>query len=173
MRRENRFNYIVRLFAGTIAGPRKPIILFLDGLHWADTASLNILRSFLLDSDDKSVAITASYSENELNYQDSVFPLFLQDLRLANNHIAEIKVGSLKSRDIQKVLSAAFGVSAQSTTKPLANAIYRKTGGNAHHVVQFIKALWDDGMLWFSFKKRCWQWEINVIESKNVFEDAT
>eukprot|EP00957_Ditylum_brightwellii_P151414 11531304-Ditylum_brightwellii.AAC.1 len=55
MQHENRFNYIFRLFAGAIAGPTKPIILFLDNLHWADTASLNILRSFLLDSDDKSM----------------------------------------------------------------------------------------------------------------------
>ena len=45
----NRFKFLLRLFVQAVACPERPLVLFLDDLHWADESSLDLVWSLIND----------------------------------------------------------------------------------------------------------------------------
>ncbi|HHB93205.1 MAG TPA: GAF domain-containing protein [Thioploca sp.] len=153
---QNRFNLVFENFFHTIGQQNHPLVLFIDDLQWADSASLNLLKRLMTDTNDKYFLIIGAYRDNEI---DSTH--LLMDLP-ANT---TIKVQNLSFTDVNHLITEAV---KSTDTGQLTDLVYAKTQGNAFFIHEFLKSLYDEGLLNFDVKEQKWQWDIDKIAAKDM-----
>jgi predicted ATPase len=62
---QNRFNLLFQKFTQVFTSFEHPLVMFLDDLQWADSASLNLMQ--LLMADTKHLLLIGAYRDNEVN----------------------------------------------------------------------------------------------------------
>src|SRR5262249_12685252 len=79
----------LRRFVGAFAKPEQPLALFLDDLHWADAATLDLLEELLTPPGVPHLLVIGAYRENEV---DAVHRLMrrLETIRQAEASVQEI-----------------------------------------------------------------------------------
>eukprot|EP00984_Skeletonema_dohrnii_P014853 scaffold6338_cov136-Skeletonema_dohrnii-CCMP3373.AAC.1 len=63
----SRMHYAVRRLLKIVCSHFKGVVLFIDDLQWSDTATLDLLKSILLDGEIPSLLIVGSYREDEVS----------------------------------------------------------------------------------------------------------
>ncbi len=61
-----QMQYAIRRLLKIICSNLKGVILFIDDLQWSDTATLDLLKSIVLDGDIPSLLIVGAYREDEV-----------------------------------------------------------------------------------------------------------
>ena len=153
---QNRFNYEIIRFIKTIAGKDHPLVIFVDDLQWADASSLNLLNTIAKNRDIEYFMLIASFRNNEV---DEIHPITRRqnELREENVNYDEIELKDLQFEDVNQLVAAALHTSPEKASF-LTDIIYNKTKGNAFYVWQFLKSLYDEGLLKFDFDKGQWHW---------------
>ncbi|MEH1784681.1 MAG: AAA family ATPase [Nostoc sp.] len=64
---QNRFNRIFGQFIGVFTTKDHPLVLFLDDLQWADSASLNLIELLMKNSDRQYLLLIGAYRDNEVS----------------------------------------------------------------------------------------------------------
>ena len=62
----SRMHYAVRRLLKIICSSLKAVVLFIDDLQWSDTATLDLLKSIVLDGEIPSLLIVGAYREDEV-----------------------------------------------------------------------------------------------------------
>ena len=62
---QNRFNLLFQKFTQVFTSAEHPLVMFLDDLQWADSASLKLMQ--LLMADTKHLFLIGAYRDNEVN----------------------------------------------------------------------------------------------------------
>jgi predicted ATPase/class 3 adenylate cyclase len=157
---QNRFNYIFQKWLSTICSEHHPIVLFIDDLQWADSASLDLLKALMQNPNNNFLCICA-YRDNEVN-KAHPFIITVDQLREQGTRIEEIHLDNLNLDNIENLLADSLLKDIDSI-KDLAELIYKKTKGNAFFVVQFLKSLADKGLLLLNTKSQQWEWDLGEI----------
>ncbi|MEL7035526.1 MAG: AAA family ATPase [Cyanobacteria bacterium J06592_8] len=63
---QNRFNLLFGKFVRVFTTKEHPLVIFLDDLQWADSASLNLLKLLMEDSETGYLLILGAYRDNEV-----------------------------------------------------------------------------------------------------------
>ena len=61
-----RLQYAIRRLLKIVCTQLKGVVLFIDDLQWADTATLDLLKSISLDGDIQSLLLVGAYREDEV-----------------------------------------------------------------------------------------------------------
>src|SRR5690606_19087768 len=141
----------------------------LDDLQWSDASSLTLLRNILSNEALSNILLIGAYRDNEI----TVGHFFLQfKLDIEKNGIQpeEIHLENLKKEDIEEFIKYITG-SSDSNLIELVSLIHKKSGGNALFVNQFVKAIYDNKMLYFDRSDRTWKWDTEKILSFNLEGD--
>ncbi|XZN92794.1 MAG: AAA family ATPase [Microcoleus sp.] len=143
---QNRFNLIFKKFLQVFTVKKHPLVMFLDDLQWADSASLNLLE--LLMEDSGYLLVLGAYRDNEVS---PGHPLMLKLDRLvkAGAKINTITLAPLQLEDLNHLVSDTLNCDSQ-LAQALTKLVYQKTQGNPFFATQFIKALYDDKLIKFS-----------------------
>ena len=105
----------------------RPALIVLEDLHWADEATLDVLRLLARRVDAAPVLVLATYRDDELN---PVHPLRILLGELPGS-VVRIKVPPLSQAAVEE-MAAAAGVDAVE--------LYQKTAGNPFFVTEAIAA---------------------------------
>jgi predicted ATPase len=62
----SRMHYAVRRLLKIVCSHFKGVVLFIDDLQWSDTATLDLLKSIVLDGEIPSLLIVGAYREDEV-----------------------------------------------------------------------------------------------------------
>ncbi|NEO86965.1 MAG: AAA family ATPase [Spirulina sp. SIO3F2] len=62
----NRFNLLFQNFIAVFTTPEHPLVIFLDDLQWADSASLNLMQILMGDSATEHLLLLGAYRDNEV-----------------------------------------------------------------------------------------------------------
>eukprot|EP00984_Skeletonema_dohrnii_P016924 scaffold7607_cov82-Skeletonema_dohrnii-CCMP3373.AAC.3 len=62
----SRMHYAVRRLLKIVCSHFKGVVLFIDDLQWSDTATLDLLKSIVLDGEIQSLLIVGAYREDEV-----------------------------------------------------------------------------------------------------------
>ena len=165
---QNRLNFVFTKFIKAIAQPEHPLVLFVDDMQWADTASLNLIHAILSDKEIENLLVILSYRDNEVP-EAHPFQLMLDKLKQNELAINKIKLGNLSINSIIELLEDAL-LDKGSHINALAELIQKKTGGNAFFVTQFLKNLYEEAYITAKPGERKWSFDLEKV-NKMGFSD--
>jgi predicted ATPase/class 3 adenylate cyclase len=165
----NRFLLVFRRFIAALSREEHPLVVFLDDLQWADSASLNLLKALLTDEENRFLLLIGAFRDNEV---DAAHPLTLMqaEARQEGATLHAIDLGPLTLDHLAELLrDATHGDEAYA--RNLAGLVHAKTGGNAFFVHQFLKALHESGLLRFDPAARAWRADPDEIRTRGMTDN--
>jgi tetratricopeptide (TPR) repeat protein/transcriptional regulator with XRE-family HTH domain len=130
-----------------------PIVVLLDDVHWADTASVDLAQHLARHTRDRRIFIVATYRDGEAN---RMLAAALHDLT-RDELVERITVGLLSSDETTALINVTLGNGVEegalsgvaSVSLHLAQLIYQRSEGNAFFTRQLARVLWEQGDLRF------------------------
>jgi len=167
---QNRFNYMFRRFIHVLCSANHPMALFIDDLQWADSASLDLLRVIMTDLEASHLLCIGAYRDNEVGPSHPLNSL-IQSIQECQVKVEEITIGNLHEEHVNALIADSLRMSRE-TTRPLADLVVDKTGGNAYFVTQFLNGLYEDDLIQFSSSDHRWGWDMETIRVKDLPDDV-
>ena len=120
-----------------------PMLLVLEDLHWADDATLRLLRDVLDGTRDSALLIVGTYRDSALDWSRS-FPSFLADVRRQEG-VSRLLLGELDSDGVADLIADVSGDRLSSEARALASNLYAATSGNPLYAVEMLASLVEQG----------------------------
>ena len=133
------FNAVGALLAA--AARFRPLLLLLEDLHWADRATLLMLRHLLRSSATAPLCVVATYRETEVD-RAHPFSEMLADLRREQG-VTRIPLQGLPESAVNTFIEASVG----KTSKTLASLVAERTEGNPFFMTEVLRHLGETGGL--------------------------
>jgi predicted ATPase/signal transduction histidine kinase/tRNA A-37 threonylcarbamoyl transferase component Bud32 len=161
----NRFNLVFQNFLEVFGSSKHPLVIFLDDLQWADSASLKLIELMMADEQTQYLFLIGAYRDNEVN---ATHPLImtLEELREEGAIINGIVLEPLDNNSLNQLIADTLHSHTESVAS-LAELVLEKTGGNPFFVNEFIKSLYQENLLVFDVagNPRKWRWDVRKIEA--------
>ncbi|MBW4562064.1 MAG: AAA family ATPase [Mojavia pulchra JT2-VF2] len=165
---QNRFNLVFQKFAQVFTRVEHPLVLFLDDLQWADSASLKLLQ--LLMTDAGHLLVIGAYRDNEVNPAHPLM-LTLAEIEKTGAIVNTITLAPLQQANLNHLVADTLSCST-SFARPLTELAYQKTKGNPFFATQFLKSLHEDGLIAFDFEVRHWQCDLAKVKALALTDDV-
>ena len=167
---QNRFNLLFSKFIQVFTTKEHPLVIFLDDLQWADSASLNLMKLLMNERERGYLLLIGAYRDNE------VFPahplmLTLDEMRKADATINTITLAPLSKRNINHLVADTLSC-AEEVAKPLTKLVYQKTKGNPFFTTQFLLGLYEDELIQFNFEVSYWECDITQVRQRALTDDV-
>jgi len=166
---QNRFNRVFREFIGVFTRAEHPLVLFLDDLQWADSASLNLMQLLVGDSESKHLLLIGAYRDNEVS---PTHPLMqaIEQIEKTGTPVHHIVLQPLDFGNVCELLADTLTVNDKLGL--LAELIFHKTGGNPFFITQLLQALYQENLLNFEFSSGNWQWSLAEIQAIGITDKS-
>jgi len=173
---QNRFNLLFQKFTQVFTSAEHPLVMFLDDLQWADSASLKLME--LLMAETGHLLLICAYRDNEVN---PAHPLILTLSEIQKNPatINTIALAPLSLFNVNQLVADTLKC-PETLALPLSQLIYQKTQGNPFFATQFLKALHQDRLIQFTpptprYQRGAtggWQCDIAQVNQQAVTNDV-
>ncbi|MBD2570083.1 trifunctional serine/threonine-protein kinase/ATP-binding protein/sensor histidine kinase [Anabaena lutea] len=165
---QNRFNLLFQKFTQVLTSAEHPLVMFLDDLQWADSASLKLIQ--LLMADTNHLLLIGAYRDNEV---DPGHPLMLTLSEIQKNQatINTITLTPLSQSQINQLVADTLK-STENLALPFSQLVYQKTKGNPFFATQFLKALHEENLIQFNLELGCWQCDLSQINQQALTDDV-
>ena len=121
-----------------------PLVLLLDDLHWADHASLDLLRHLARATADAPLLLLGTYRDVEVGRQH---PLEATLTQLRRERLAEVVVlRALAPEGTAALIGAHFGL--QAVSAELRDLVHGRTEGNPFFTEEVLMALAEQGAIY-------------------------
>ncbi|MEG4634554.1 AAA family ATPase [Microcoleus sp. AR_TQ3_B6] len=194
---QNRFNLAFKQFIHVFTQKAHPLVLFLDDLQWADSASLKLVHVLLTDLDSQYLLVIGAYRDNEVSPThplmqtlDSISScgsiinnIVLQPLTLSTvNQLVADTLGDNNSSRVPSIagFSEQYGEiegksflakknnNERDKCNLLAELVFNKTQGNPFFLTQLLTSLYAEKLLKFDFSIGRWEWDMGQIQSVQI-----
>jgi predicted ATPase/signal transduction histidine kinase len=168
---QNRFRLVFRRFITVFARKQQPLVLFLDDLQWADSASLALLSDLTNPAGGAAchLFVIGAFRDNEVGPTHPL-TLMLAEVRRRGARVSDIVLGPLPRPEIAAFISDVFHCRL-AHAEPLANLIDEKTGGNPFFTIQFLSSLSEERLVDFDAAAGAWRWDIARIRAKGFTDN--
>jgi predicted ATPase len=165
---QNRFNHLFPKFIEVFTTLEHPLVIFLDDLQWADSASLQLIK--LLMQDKSYLLMLGAYRDNEVSAAHP-FILTVDEIKKTGTTVNTITLLSLGFKDVNDLIADTLSC-AISLTEPLTKLVMQKTQGNPFFLTQFLKALYEDGTITFNPDQRYWECDMAQVKAQQRTDDV-
>ncbi len=167
---QNRFNALFQKFIQVFTTPEHPLVIFLDDLQWADTASLKLMQLLMSDAENHHLLMIGAYRDNEVSLTHPLM-LAVEEIGTAGTTVSTITLANLNVSDVNRLVADTLSCTL-SAAEPLSERVNRKTKGNPFFVTQFLKSLYEDQLIIFERQNGCWQWNLEQINILSMDDDV-
>ncbi|MBE9205251.1 AAA family ATPase [Nostoc sp. LEGE 06077] len=167
---QHRFNLLLQNFIQIFATKAHPLVIFLDDLQWADSGSLQLIKSLIIHSDSGYLLLIGAYRDNEV-FPGHPLMLTLDEIVRIQGKINSINLQPLSELTLNQLVADTLGCTAELSL-PLSHLVYQKTQGNPFFSTQFLKGLHQDGLIYFNFAQGYWQCDIAQINQRSLTDDV-
>ncbi|MGK7921622.1 MAG: AAA family ATPase [Trichodesmium sp.] len=172
---QNRFNLVFQNFINLFSRPEHPLVIFLDDLQWADSATLKLINLMMTDAETNYLFIVGAYRDNEVDLNHPLL-MTLNAIRTQTEHlnytqINQIDLSPLNFENITQLISETLH-NDKSSVQKLAELVEIKTGGNPFFVNEFMKTLYQENLLKFDSEKIRWEWDIEKIIALDITDNV-
>ncbi|HEY9874687.1 MAG TPA: AAA family ATPase [Candidatus Obscuribacterales bacterium] len=162
---QNRFSRVFKQFIGVFTTQEHPLVIFLDDLQWADSASLKLIELLITDSDSQYLLLIGAYRDNE------VFPAHptiqtIERIQQAGATVNNIVLAPLQLIHVEELIADTLTESPD--VKLLAELLFNKTQGNPFFLTQLLKTLYQEDLLVYDLYSGAWQWDIKQIQAIGI-----
>ncbi|AFY82888.1 trifunctional serine/threonine-protein kinase/ATP-binding protein/sensor histidine kinase [Oscillatoria acuminata] len=165
---QNRFNLIFHKFLQVFTRKEHPLVIFLDDLQWADSASLELLK--LLMQETEYLLVLGAYRDNEVSPLHP-FILAVDEKIKAGAIVNTITLSPLSQPDLNRLIAETLNCGL-SLAQSLTTLVYQKTKGNPFFAIQFLKALYEEQLISFNWTIQHWQCDIAQVEALAITDDV-
>ncbi len=167
---QNRFNLLFQKFVEVFATSEHPLVIFIDDLQWADSASLKLMQLLMSESQTGYLLLLGAYRDNEVS---STHPLMLtlDEMGKSGAVINTITLAPLRENDLHSLVTDTLSCS-QEVAQPLTALIYQKTKGNPFFATQFLKGLHEDGLIAFNHDLGYWHCDLTQVQQLALTDDV-
>ncbi|MGB3512318.1 MAG: AAA family ATPase [Microcoleaceae cyanobacterium] len=167
---QNRFNLLFQKFIQVFALQSHPLVIFIDDLQWADTASLKLMQLLMDGGETGYLLLLGAYRDNE------VFPahplmLSLDEIAKSGATLNTITLAPLSKTDLNYLVTDTLSCKGEFAL-PLTELVYEKTKGNPFFATQFLKGLQEDGWISFNFDVGYWQCDMTRVRELTLTDDV-
>ena len=167
---QNRFNRLFRQFIHVFTQPEHPLVLFLDDLQWADSASLKLIQLLACDPDSQYLLLIGAYRDNEVSPTHPLI-VMLAEIQQAGALTNNIVLQPLQITHVNQFVSDTLH-SNLLKAKSLAQLVFNKTQGNPFFLIQLLKSLHQENLLSFDFSQGGWQWDIDRLQGIDITDNV-
>jgi len=178
---QNRFNLVFQQFIQVFSQPEHPLVLFLDDLQWADSASLKLMQLLMIGGENNALFLMGAYRDNEV---DATHPLMLtlEEIKKSSTTVSEIILTPLALFDVNQLIADTLHCSLETVT-PLAELVLAKTGGNPFFMNVFLETLYAEKLITYVYPKTTpdslplkdgggWHWDLAQIQAKGITDNV-
>ncbi|MEH2072143.1 MAG: AAA family ATPase [Nostoc sp.] len=179
---ENRFNLLFLKLTQVFAALEHPLVIFIDDLQWADSASLKLIQLLISEADIDHLLLIGAYRDNEVK---STHPLLLtlDEIQKLGAKVNTIILNPLDKISVNHLVADTLNCSLELAT-PLTDLVLSKTKGNPFFCTQFLKALHQDKLITFNPRyngedprnargsQGCWECDIAQVQALSFTDNV-
>ena len=120
-------------------GAEDPVVLFLDDLHWADSATASLLRSLATSDEPSQLLIVGTFRDAELAADHPMGQALAAFRRVPG--IERLHLDGLAAADVVALIAYWTGGEITGGATGLADDLVAETDGNAFFVTEVIRHL--------------------------------
>jgi predicted ATPase/signal transduction histidine kinase/CheY-like chemotaxis protein/tRNA A-37 threonylcarbamoyl transferase component Bud32 len=167
---QNRFNRVFQQFIHVLCKREHPLVIFLDDLQWADSASLKLIQLLMNDPSSQYLLLIGAYRDNEIS---ATHPLIvtLEEIQKSGAVVNNIVLQPLDITHVNQLVSDILHNDTLKT-KSLADLVFKKTLGNPFFLTHLLKSLYQENLLAFNFDEGCWQWDVELLQDINITDNV-
>ncbi|MEG4208349.1 AAA family ATPase [Microcoleus sp. Pol7_A1] len=167
---QNRFNLLLGKFLQLFTTKEHPLVIFLDDLQWADSASLKLIQLLMTAKEYRYLLLIGAYRDNEV-FSAHPLMLTLAEIQKTEAKVNTITLETLARSDVNSLVADTIACST-ALALPLTELVYQKTLGNPFFSTQFLKSLHEDGLIEFNCEARYWQCDISRVRTLALTDDV-
>ncbi len=141
----NRFNYTFQKFIRSVTDNDFPLIIFMDDLHWAENASLNLLETVLLDVELRNVLFIGAYRDIE-GRENPFLGEFIGRIFQKKPDTQFITLGPVEDEYVELLIEDTLAIEGNDLEE-FIKIIIAKTNCNPLFIREFLISLYDEGLL--------------------------
>ncbi len=165
----NRFRTLFGNLIQAFADEEHPLVVGLDDLQWADSASLQLLRELWNRASLKHVLIIGTYRDHEGNEKQGLEELFPDMPDSDVGGIGYMNIHALSYPEVKRYMGDALDADSERI-RPLADVLYRQTAGNPLYLKQLLQTCHDRKWLYFDRARMRWDWDMQAIQGLEGFQ---
>jgi predicted ATPase/signal transduction histidine kinase len=164
---QNRFNRVFQQFIRVFCQKEHPLVLFLDDLQWADSASLKLIELLVTDPDSQYLLTIGAYRDNEVS---PTHPLIqtIEKIQVLGAVVNNITLRPLESDRVSLLVADTLDENVGASIQPLTDLLFNKTQGNPFFLTQLLRTLYAEKLLSYNFSRGRWQWDIEEIQAVGI-----
>ncbi|MEG3847384.1 AAA family ATPase [Microcoleus sp. herbarium19] len=177
---QNRFNRAFKEFIRVFTQPEHPLVIFLDDLQWADSATLKLMELLVTDPETKYLLFVGAYRDNEVSPIHPLMQTIDEIEEIASTKIDNIILEPLDLANITQLMSDTLN-DAEGVAD-LADLILLNTAGNPFFLTQLLQGLYQENLLKFDFNplsgkdlgkiQGSWQWNLEEIKAVGITDKS-
>jgi predicted ATPase/signal transduction histidine kinase/CheY-like chemotaxis protein/tRNA A-37 threonylcarbamoyl transferase component Bud32 len=163
---QNRFHMVFQNFIRVFAQAHHPLVIFLDDLQWADSASLRLLEMLITAPDTHYLFVIGTYRDYEVD-QGHPLQLMLDAIDRTEKTSQRLILHPLNRTAVVGLVSDTLRCD-ECRAAPLAELLLSKTGGNPFFLATFFVSLHAANLITFDYTSGTWVWDLNHIEAQEM-----
>lgn len=167
---QNRFNLLFQKFIQVFTTPLHPLVMFLDDLQWADSASLSLIQVLMAESKTGYLLLIGAYRDNEV-FAAHPLMLTLESISQTRARVNTITLQPLSQNSLNRLVADTLHC-AEPLAMPLSQLVMQKTQGNPFFATQFLKVLYQENLIAFNPEAGCWQCDIIQVRDAALTDNV-
>ena len=166
----NRLKLTWLSFVRAVISASPPLVLFVDDLQWADSATLALLQTLLTDVERGSLLVIGAYRDNEVDASHGLWKL-CEQVEQSGACVSRLAVGPLAIESVCAWLRAALETDDERVM-PLSRVLWDKTRGNPFFLGQLLLTLHGKKLVTRDLESGGWQWDQARIEAAPITDNV-
>ncbi len=166
---QSRLHIAFEAFVRVLASEEHPLLLLVDDLQWADSASLALLERLATTSELRGLFIAVTLRPEERK-EGSLVTKTLASLSTTRS-FRRIDVMPLTFDAVVELCRDTLSADAERVL-PLAALLFDKTAGNPFFLRRMLRFLHQSALLVFDPVAQIWTWDLAAIRTVDVAENV-
>jgi predicted ATPase len=167
---QNRFHLAFQNFVQLFCKRSHPLVLFLDDMQWADSASLNLITRIVSARATESLLLVLTYRDSGMA-ANHPFMLAVKEQQKQGVPVQSIELAPLGVPEVAEFVADTLRQDV-ATAVPLAEVIQQKTGGNPFFMRQFLQALYGARLITFDGETKRFRYDVAAVKSAAITENV-